>query len=53
MIFPTEAAYLAYVQDVKDFLWREIDPLVPQIERDELIPFDRLRPKFREHHLFD
>ena len=53
MIFPTEAAYRAYLQDVKDFLWHEIDPLVPQIERDELIPFDMLRPQFREHHLFD
>ena len=53
MIFPTEAAYRAYLQDVKDFLWHEVDPLVPQIERDELIPFDMLRPKFRQHHLFD
>ena len=46
MIFPTEAAYRAYLQDVKNFLWHEIDSLVPQIERDELIPFDMLRPKF-------
>ncbi len=53
MIFPTEAAYRAYLQDVKDFLWHVIDPLVPQIERDELIPFDMLRSQFREHHLFD
>jgi alkylation response protein AidB-like acyl-CoA dehydrogenase len=53
MLFPTEAAYRAYVQDVKDFLWREIDPLVPQIERDDFIPFEALRPKFRAHHLFD
>src|SRR4029434_3074039 len=53
MIFPTEAAYRAYLQAVKDFLWHDIGPLVPQIERDELIPFDLLRPKFREHHLFD
>ncbi len=53
MIFPTEAAYRAYLQDVRDFLWREVDPLVPQIEREELIPFDLLRPKFRQHHLFD
>src|SRR5215471_274556 len=53
MIFTTEAAYHAYLQDVRDFLWHEIDPLVPQIERDELIPFDLLRPKFRQHHLFD
>src|SRR6266699_3775152 len=53
MIFPTEAAYRAYLQDVKDFLWHVIDPLVPQIEHDELIPFDMLRPQFREHHLFD
>jgi alkylation response protein AidB-like acyl-CoA dehydrogenase len=53
MIFPTAAAYHAYVQEVRDFLWRDIDPLVPQIEREELIPFDLLRPKFRQHHLFD
>lgn len=53
MIFPDEAAYHAYLQNVKDFVWNEIDPLVPQIEKDEFIPFDALRPKFREHHLFD
>lgn len=53
MIFQTEAEYFAYVQDVKGFLWQEIDPLVPQIERDEFIPFDTLRPRFRDYHLFD
>ncbi|MEE9149690.1 MAG: acyl-CoA dehydrogenase family protein [Candidatus Tectomicrobia bacterium] len=53
MIFPTEVDYLTYVQDVKDFLWQEIDPLVPQIEKDACIPFEVLRPKFRQHHLFD
>ena len=26
MIFPTEAAYRAYLQDVKIFLWHEIQP---------------------------
>ncbi len=53
MVFPDEAAFQAYLQDVKAFLWQEIDPLVPQIEHDELIPFEQLRPKFRDHHLFD
>lgn len=53
MIFQSEAAYRAYLQDVKDFLWREIDPLVPQIEREAYIPFAELRPKFQAHHLFD
>jgi alkylation response protein AidB-like acyl-CoA dehydrogenase len=53
MIFQSEAEYQAYLQDVKDFLWHEIDPLVPQIERDELIPFQVLRPRFQAHHLFD
>ena len=53
MIFPTEAAYRAYVQDVKQFLWQEIDPLVPQIEKEEFIPFKALQPKLRAHHLFD
>ena len=53
MAFADEAAFQAYLRDVKDFLWGEVAPLVPQIERDELIPFEQLRPKFREHHLFD
>ena len=53
MKFASDAEYCAYVEDVKQFLWREIDPLVPQIEKDEYIPFDELRPKFRKHHLFD
>jgi alkylation response protein AidB-like acyl-CoA dehydrogenase len=53
MIFQSEAEYQAYLQDVKDFLWHEIDPLVPQIERDAYIPFETLRPRFRAHHLFD
>ncbi|GIX46178.1 MAG: acyl-CoA dehydrogenase [Candidatus Tectimicrobiota bacterium] len=52
MIFPDEAAYRAYLQDVKTFLWREIDPLVPQIEAQGRIPFEELRPKFRQHGLF-
>jgi alkylation response protein AidB-like acyl-CoA dehydrogenase len=53
MLFQTEAAYHAYLHDVKTFLWQEIDPLVPQIERDAYIPFEALRPRLREHHLFD
>jgi alkylation response protein AidB-like acyl-CoA dehydrogenase len=53
MIFQSEAEYQAYLQDVKDFLWQEIDPLVPQIEQDAVIPFEMLRPRFRAHHLFD
>jgi alkylation response protein AidB-like acyl-CoA dehydrogenase len=53
MPFRTEVEYRAYLQDVQNFLWQEVDPLVPQIERDELIPFDLLRPGFRQHHLFD
>jgi hypothetical protein len=53
MKFTSEAAYHAYVDDVKQFLWGEINPLVPQIEKEEYIPFDDLRPKFRQHHLFD
>ncbi len=53
MKFASEREYLAYLDDVKQFLWSEIDPLVPQIEKDEYIPFEDLRPKFRQHHLFD
>ena len=53
MKFASEAEYHTYIDDVKQFLWNEINPLVPQIEKDEYIPFDDLRPKFRKHHLFD
>ena len=53
MIFQSAAEYQAYLQDIKDFLWHEIDPLVPQIERDAFIPFQTLRPRFQAHHLFD
>jgi alkylation response protein AidB-like acyl-CoA dehydrogenase len=53
MKFASEAEYHAYVDDVKQFLWSEINPLVPRIEKEEYIPFDDLRPKFRQYHLFD
>lgn len=53
MKFPSEAEYHAYLEDVKQFLWDDVNPLVPEIEKDEYIPFDDLRPKFRKHHLFD
>ena len=53
MKFASEAEYHTYVDDVKQFLWGEINPLVPQIEKEEYIPFDDLRAKFRQHHLFD
>ncbi|MCZ6875961.1 MAG: acyl-CoA/acyl-ACP dehydrogenase [bacterium] len=53
MRFKTEAEYRAYLKDVKDFLWQEIEPLTAQIEQEAFIPFEQLRPKFRQHHLFD
>jgi alkylation response protein AidB-like acyl-CoA dehydrogenase len=53
MRFKTEAEYHSYLKDVNDFLWQEIEPLTAQIEQDAFIPFDQLRPKFRQHHLFD
>ncbi len=52
MIFPTEEAYRKYLQQVQEFLWQEIDPLVPQIEHDAFIPFETLKPRFQEHRLF-
>jgi alkylation response protein AidB-like acyl-CoA dehydrogenase len=53
MAFQSEAEYRAYLQAVKDFVWHELDPLVPQIERNAYIPFETLQPKFRAQHLFD
>jgi alkylation response protein AidB-like acyl-CoA dehydrogenase len=48
----TEGEYIAYKQSVSDFLWKEVDPLVPQMEETNHIPKDLLFPKFREKGLF-
>ena len=52
MGFKTDEEYLVYKQSVSDFLWKEVDPLVPQMEETSHIPSDVLFPKFREKGLF-
>ncbi|HDM75976.1 MAG TPA: acyl-CoA dehydrogenase [Deltaproteobacteria bacterium] len=52
MGFQNEKEYLVYKQSVSDFLWKEVDPLVPQMEETNHIPKDVLFPKFREKGLF-
>ena len=52
MSFKTDEEYLAYRQSVSDFLWEEVDPLVPQMEETSHIPNDVLFPRFREKGLF-
>ena len=52
MGFKTDKEYLAYKQSVSDFLWKEVDPLVPEMEETNHIPKDVLFPKFREKGLF-
>jgi len=44
--------YQAYKKSLSEFLWREVDPLVPQMEETNHIPKDALFPKFREKGLF-
>ena len=52
MDFKTDEKYLAYRQSVSDFLWKEVDPLVPQMEETNHIPNDVFFPRFREKGLF-
>ena len=52
MSFKTDKEYLDYRQSVSDFLWKEVDPLVPEMEETNHIPQDVLFPKFREMGLF-
>ena len=52
MDFETEEEYLAYKRSISDFLWKEVDPLVSQMEQTNHIPQDVLFPKFREKGLF-
>jgi alkylation response protein AidB-like acyl-CoA dehydrogenase len=52
MSFKSEKEYLTYKQSVSDFLWKEVDPLVPEMEERSHIPKDILFPKFKEKGLF-
>lgn len=52
MGFKTEKEYLVFKQSISDFLWKEVDPLVPQMEETSHIPHDVLFPGFREKGLF-
>ena len=48
----TKEEYQAYKKSLSEFLWREVDPLVPQMEETNHIPKDVLFPKFKEKGLF-
>jgi len=52
MGFKTEKEYLDYKQSITDFLWKEVDPLVPEMEETNHIPKEILFPKFQEKGLF-
>lgn len=52
MAFETKEEYLAYKQSISDFLWKEVDPLMSQMEERNHVPKDVLFPKFREKGLF-
>jgi len=44
--------YLNYKRELKEFLWAEVYPLVPEMEETNHLPKDKLFPKFREKGLF-
>lgn len=52
MGFKSDKEYLEFKQSVVDFLWKEVDPLVPEMEANDHIPIKILFPKFREAGLF-
>jgi alkylation response protein AidB-like acyl-CoA dehydrogenase len=52
MGFRNDEEYLAFKRSISDFLWKEVDPLVPQMEETNHIPKDVLFPKFQEKKLF-
>jgi len=52
MGFKTNEEYLAFKRAISEFLWKEVDPLVPQMEETNHIPREVLFPKFREKGLF-
>jgi alkylation response protein AidB-like acyl-CoA dehydrogenase len=52
MGFKTQEEYLAFKQRVADFLWKEVEPLVPEMEEKDHIPRTVLFPRFREMGLF-
>jgi alkylation response protein AidB-like acyl-CoA dehydrogenase len=52
MRFKTNEEYLAFKRSVSEFLWKEVDPLVPEMDKTDHIPKDVLFPKFRENRLF-
>ena len=52
MGFKNEKEYLDFKQSITDFLWKEVDPLVPEMEETNHIPQDILFPLFRKKGLF-
>jgi len=52
MGFRNDEEYLAFKRSISDFLWKEVEPLVPEMEKTDHIPKDVLFPKFREKGLF-
>jgi alkylation response protein AidB-like acyl-CoA dehydrogenase len=48
----TNEDYQAYKKSLSEFLWEEVDPLVPEMEETDHIPKDVLFPKFKEKGLF-
>ena len=44
--------YLGLKQKITDFLWREVAPLVPEMEEKDHIPKNKLFPMFKEMGLF-
>jgi alkylation response protein AidB-like acyl-CoA dehydrogenase len=48
----TNEEYQAYKKSLSEFLWEEVDPLVPEMEETDHIPKDVLFPKFKEKGLF-
>jgi len=47
-----QSDYEKLKEDIFSFLWREVEPLVPEIEATGKMPKEILFPKFKEHKLW-
>ena len=52
MAFRTESEYQDYQRSLFDLLWRDVEPLAPEIDETSHLPYEKFTPLFRECGLF-
>lgn len=52
MIFKTQEEYQSWLKEIKDFMWRELAPLVEEIENTDAIPMEKVIPLAKKKGLY-